>query len=106
MYEIEFNKQAIKDLKRIPKNYAALIEFYESFTSVEYERDIQVNKLNIYENILDLQSFKIESKSFICYKLKQTNINWTNLNIVIAHFKENNLKKFFQEVYKALKLVM
>ena len=25
MYEIEFNKQAIKDLKRIPKNYAALI---------------------------------------------------------------------------------
>ena len=25
MYEVEFNKQAIKDLKRIPKNYATLI---------------------------------------------------------------------------------
>ena len=73
---------------------------------MEYERDIQINKLNIYENILDLQRFKIESKSFISYKLKQTNINWTYLHIVIAHFKENNLKKFFPEVYKALKLYL
>ena len=89
-----------------PKSYAALIEMYESFINVEYERELQVNKLDIYEKILDFDRYKLESKSFVCYKLEKTNINWANINILIAHFKEKNLKKFFPEVYKALKLYL
>ncbi len=47
-----------------PKNYS-LIEFYESFVSMGYERDLKVNKLDIYEKVLDLERLKTESKSIL-----------------------------------------
>ncbi len=63
-------------------------------------------KLDIYEKVLDLERLKIESKLFVCYKLEQNKIDWANFNILTHHFKEKNLKKFFTEVYKALKLYL
>ena len=89
-----------------PKNYEALIEYYENFTSLDFNKELNFNKLKIYENILDLQNLKVELKSFACYKIGQDNVNWNELGILIAHFKEKQLAKFFPEVYKALKLYL
>ncbi len=48
-----------------PKNYAPLIELNESFVSMGYERDLKVNKLDIYEKVLDLERLNTESKPIL-----------------------------------------
>jgi mRNA interferase RelE/StbE len=47
MYEIEFSKQAIKDLQRIPKNYAVIL-----FAK------IKLLAVNPYDQALDIKKLK------------------------------------------------
>jgi spore coat protein CotF len=89
-----------------PENYEPLIELYESFTNCNYERVTDYDKIKIYSNVLDFDHFKSESKSFVCYKQKQENMNCNNLDEIIVHFDKHNLKKMFPEVFKAIKLYL
>ena len=89
-----------------PESYEPLIELYESFTNCKYEREIDFNKIKIYSNVFDFDRFKSESKSFVCYKQNQKNMNCYNLEEIIIHFDKHNIKKMFPEVYKAFKLYL
>ena len=89
-----------------PQNYEALIEFYECFINLDFKKEINVEKLKIYENALDLERLKFDSKSFVCYKIEKKNVNWSNFSSLLLHFKQNNLKLLFPEVHKALRLYL
>ena len=68
------------------ESYEPLIELYESFTNCKYEREIDFNKIKMYSYVFDFDRFKSESKSFVCYKQKQKNMNCNNLEEIIIHF--------------------
>jgi spore coat protein CotF len=72
-----------------PKNYEPLIELYESFTNCNYEIVTDYDKIKIYSNVLDFDHFKSESKSFVCNKQKQENMNCNNLDEIIVHFDKH-----------------
>lgn len=89
-----------------PTSYITLIELYECFINFDYNREIDVQKLNIYKNILDFERLKCDAKAFVCYKVKNNEVDWHNFNELIAHYKFNNLKKFFPQIHQALKLYL
>ena len=89
-----------------PTSYSTLSELYECFTNVEYNKDIDVEKLKIYKNIFDFDRLKCDAKAFVCYKVKHNEVDWHNFNELVAHYKFNNLKKFFPQIHLALKLYL
>lgn len=64
------------------------------------------NDLIKYDKFVDLERLKTESSSFINYKIKFDNLNWKDLNNVIKNFVENDLKSFYQEIFKLLKIYL
>jgi hypothetical protein len=64
------------------------------------------NDLIKYDKLVDLERLKTESSSFINYKIKFDNLNWKDLNNVIKNFVENDLKSFYQEIFKLLKIYL
>ena len=84
-----------------PKNYEKLVEFYECFTNCDYNKEINTEKLQSYSNLIDLNRFKCE-RAFVCYKLKQKNINWNNCDELCRYFQKNNLKQLniANEIFK------
>jgi len=64
------------------------------------------NDLIKYDKLVDLERLKTESSSFINYQIKFDNLNWKDLNNVIKNFVENDLKSFYQEIFKLLKIYL
>jgi hypothetical protein len=75
-------------------SYITLIELYECFVNVNYNREIDPQKLNIYKNILDFERLKCDAKAFVCYKVKNNEVDWHFFTELIGHYKFNNLKSF------------
>ena len=64
------------------------------------------NDLIKYEKLVDLERLKTENSNFINYKIKFDNLNWKDLNNVIKNFVDNDLKCFYQEIFKLLKIYL
>ena len=59
-----------------------------------------------YEKFIDLQRLKYEISTYINYKLKFASLNWKDLNNVIKHFVDNDLKSVFEEIFKLFKIYL
>ena len=57
-----------------PKSYEALKELFACFT---YTREFNINAIKVYEDAIDVERLKCESKSFVCFKTTNNNINWS-----------------------------
>jgi hypothetical protein len=88
------------------KNYEKLVQFYEWFTTCDYNKEINIEKLQSYNSMIDLNRFEHESKAFVCYKQQQTNLNWNNIDELCRHFQRNKLKQLFPEENKCLYLYL
>jgi hypothetical protein len=61
-----------------PTSYITLIELYECFILVDYNRkiDSKVQKPKNYKNILDFERLKCDAKAFVCYKVINNEVDW------------------------------
>ena len=94
---------------RFSKNeFKSIIAMY-SLIMLKNEKEhaeYNYNDLIKYDKLVDLERLKTESSSFINYKIKFDNLNWKDLNNVIKNFVENDLKSFYQEIFKLLKIYL
>ena len=74
--------------------------------SVNEHKTFDYQLLIKYQEIVNLEKLKREMSSFIYYKIKNENINWHNFNILVKTFNERNLKLYFEEIFKVLKIYL
>lgn len=77
MYDIEFTKQALKDLQRVPKNYAVLIlKKIKQLSIKPYDKALDVKKLQGIDNAYRLRIgdyrviYEIENKKLLINVVK------------------------------------
>ena len=87
-------------------NYEPLIELYNSFMNLDYKTKIDLSKIRVYQKYLDFDRLIYDLEAFTVYKINNQSISWKNFNILVKYFSKNNLKSFFPEVHKAMKLYL
>jgi hypothetical protein len=89
-----------------PSNLEPVLELFKVIMLNDTKTEINLNKLKIYENLINIEDLKLELLSYIKYRELNNTVSWIDFDVLVEEFDQRDLKNPFRQKNRIIKLYL
>jgi len=73
-----------------PSNLEPVLELFKVIMPNDTKTEINLNKLKIYENLINIEDLKLELLSYIKYRDLNNTVSWIDFDVLVKEFDQRD----------------